>query len=96
MASLIGRKLGQYEVVEQIDRGGMATVYKGFQPSVGRYVAIKVLPPHPGLDEQFIERFKLEAKTIGSLQNPHILPLYDYGMTEDNVLYLVMALADGG
>lgn len=96
MASLIGRKLGQYEVVEQIDRGGMATVYKGFQPSVGRYVAIKVLPPHPGLDEQFIERFKLEAKTIGSLQNPHILPLYDYGMSEDNVLYLVMALADGG
>lgn len=95
MSSLIGRKLGQYEVVELLGKGGMATVYKGYQASLDRYVAIKVLPPHPGMDDQFIERFRLEAKTIGSLQNPNILPLYDYG-AEDDVLYLVMAYVAGG
>lgn len=94
-SSLIGRKLGQYEVIELLGKGGMATVYIGYQESVGRRVAIKVLPPHPGLDDQFIERFKLEARTIGGLQHPHILPLYDHG-NEDNILYLVMAYVEGG
>lgn len=73
----------------------MATVYRAYQPSLDRFVAIKVLPPHPGMDDQFIERFRLEARTIGSLQNPNILPLYDYGV-DDDVLYLVMAYVDGG
>jgi serine/threonine-protein kinase len=93
--SLIGRKLGKYEITALIGKGGMATVYKGYQPDIERYVAIKVLPPHPGQDEQFIERFRLEARTIARLQHPHILPLYDYG-SEDGILYLVMALMDGG
>ncbi|PJF25850.1 MAG: hypothetical protein CUN53_10680, partial [Phototrophicales bacterium] len=93
--SLIGRKLGKYEITALIGKGGMATVYKGYQPDIDRYVAIKVLPPHPGQDEQFIERFRLEARTIARLQHPHILPLYDYG-SQDDILYLVMALMDGG
>jgi len=95
LASLIGQKLGQYEVTELLGQGGMATVYKAHQESIDRYVAIKVLPPHAALDEQFIERFQLEAKTIGSLQHPHILPLYDYG-TQEDILYLVMAYVEGG
>ena len=95
MASLIGQQLGQYEVIELLGQGGMATVYKAYQESIDRHVAIKVLPPHAGLDAQFIDRFQLEAKTIGGLQHPHILPLYDYG-TQDDILYLVMAYVDGG
>ncbi len=95
MSNLIGRKLGAYNVLDILGKGGMGTVYKGYQPSVGRTVAIKVLPPHPGLDEQYIQRFQLEAHTIGNLQHPHILSLYDYG-AEDDILYLVMAYADGG
>lgn len=94
-SSLIGRSLGNYKVVELLGQGGMATVFTGYQETVDRRVAIKVLPPHPGLDSQFIERFQLEARTIASLQHPHILPLYDYGM-EDDILYLVMAYIDGG
>ena len=94
--SLVGRTLGNYKVIDHLGQGGMATVYIGFQESVDRKVAIKVLPPHPGLDEQFIERFQVEARTIARLQHPHILPLYDYGTTDDNILYLVMAYIEGG
>src|SRR5690606_18262361 len=73
----------------------MPAVYLGYQESVDRQVAVKILPPHPGLDENFVERFQLEAKTIARLQHPHILPLYDYG-TQEDIVYLVMAYADGG
>ncbi len=60
-----------------------------------RHVAIKVLPPHPGQDVQFVERFRLEARTIARLQHPYILPLYDYG-NQDDILYLVMPYVEGG
>ncbi len=94
-ASLVGRKLGMYQITELLGQGGMATVYKGYREDIDRYVAVKVLPPHPGLDHQFIDRFRLEAKTIARLQHPHILPLYDYGV-EDDIIYLVMAFVAGG
>lgn len=94
-ASLVGQKLGKYDVTKLIGHGGMATVYKAHQSDIERNVAIKVLPPHPGQDDQFVERFRLEARTIARLQHPHILPLYDYG-DENGVLYLVMAYIDGG
>lgn len=96
-SSIIGRTLANnYKVVEILGHGGMATVYIGYQEAVDRQVAIKVLPPHPGMDKQFIDRFQLEAKTIAKLQHPHILPLYDYGMTDDNILFLVMAYIRDG
>lgn len=95
MTSLIGRRLGQYEIVDTLGEGGMASVYLGRQESIDRLVAVKVLPPHPALNDAFKERFQLEAKTIGSLQHPSILPLFDYG-TQDDVLYLVMAYAKDG
>jgi tRNA A-37 threonylcarbamoyl transferase component Bud32 len=94
-ASLIGQKLGKYEITELIGHGGMATVYKGYQRDIDRHVAIKVMPPHPGQDANYVERFRLEARTVARLQHPHILPIYDYG-DENGILYLVMALAEGG
>lgn len=94
-SSLIGRRLGKYEITELLGQGGMATVYKGYQPDIDRFVAVKVLPPHPGQSMQFIERFRLEARTIAQLQHPHILPMHDYG-GEGDILYLVMAYVSGG
>lgn len=93
--SLIGRKLGKYQITEIVGHGGMATVYKGYQEEVDRYVAVKVLPPHPGQNERFIDRFRQEARTIAKLQHPHILPLYDYG-NDNDILYLIMPLIEGG
>lgn len=94
-SSLTGRTLGKYHLLELIGKGGMATVYKGLQPDVDRYVAIKVLPPHLGQDATYGERFKQEARTIARLQHPHIMPLYDYG-TEGDILYLVTPFIEGG
>ncbi len=93
--SLIGRMLGKYKIIENLGQGGMASVYLGYQELIDRQVAVKVLPPHPGLDEGFVERFELEARTIAKLQHPHIVPVFDYGR-EDDILYLVMAYVDGG
>jgi serine/threonine protein kinase len=94
-SSLVGRTLGSYKITEQIGWGGMAAVYLGYQATVDRSVAIKVLPPHPALDANFTERFQQEARTIARLQHPHILPVFDYGTHED-ILYLVMAYVEGG
>lgn len=95
MSEFIGRNLGPYRITEQLGMGGMATVYKAYQPSMDRYVAIKVLPQHFAADPTFVGRFEQEAKVIARLENARILPVYDYG--EDNgVTYIVMRFLEGG
>lgn len=93
--SLTGQTLGKTTIQDLLGQGGMATVYKGYQPDIDRYVAVKVMSPLPGQDSAFVERFKLEARTIARLQHPHILPLYDFGQ-EQGLLYLITAYAPGG
>jgi len=95
MQSLLGQTLGQYRIVEQLGKGGMATVYKAFQPSLERFVAIKVLPPYFAHQEGFGERFVREAKAIARLDHPHILPIHDYGR-EGDISYIVMKYVDAG
>jgi serine/threonine protein kinase len=92
--NLIGKQLGQYEILEEIGRGGMAVVYKAYQPSLNRYVAIKVLLPHLSLDKEFIERFQREALAAGKLEHPNIIHIYDVGQ-EGDLHYLVMSLVAG-
>ncbi len=77
MSSLVGITLGQYQLVEQIGRGGMATVYRAHQPALGRDVAVKVL--RDLIDPAAAARFEREARAVASLHHPNILPLYDYG-----------------
>jgi len=79
---LIGKTLGQFEIAEEIGRGGMATVYKARQRSMNRTVAIKVLPRQMLHDPGFYERFEREVDVISHLEHPHILPIYDYGQDE--------------
>jgi serine/threonine protein kinase len=70
--SLIGKNLGGYKIVGFIGAGGMATVYKAYQESLNRYVAIKVLAAHLSGDQEFRERFSREAKSIAKLRHPNI------------------------
>ncbi len=95
MADLIGKTLGPYRIIEQIGLGGMATVYKAYQPSMDRYVALKVLSTHLAHDTTFVKRFQQEARVIARLEHLHILPVYDHG-EEDGYLYLVMRFIEAG
>jgi serine/threonine protein kinase len=92
--SLIGQTLGQYQIVEQIGAGGMATVYKAYQPGLDRHVAIKVLPAQYAFIPGFKERFSLEAKAVAQLSHPNILPIYDVGL-EGDLSYFVMKYVPG-
>jgi serine/threonine protein kinase len=95
MQQHIGKRLGTYQIVEQIGQGGMATVFKAYQPSMDRYVAIKILPSHFTEDESFVGRFTQEARTLARLEHPHILPVHDYG-EQEGITYLVMRYVEAG
>src|SRR6476660_4624557 len=95
MGLVPGAQLGQYRLVEQVGRGGMATVYKAFQPALNRYVAVKVLPAFYAEDERFLERFRQEAQTVSQLRHPNILAVFDFG-EQDGVTYMVSEYLPGG
>ncbi len=95
MEDLTGRQFGPYQVVAPLGEGGMAAVYKAYQPSVDRYVALKVLPRHFAQDPEFVQRFKREARVIANLQHPHILPVHDFGES-DGYTYMAMRFIKGG
>ncbi|HEY42612.1 MAG TPA: protein kinase [Anaerolineae bacterium] len=95
MEDLTGKQLGQYRVVESLGEGGMAAVYKAYQPAVDRYVALKILPRHFASDPEFVGRFKQEAKVIAKLQHVHILPVHDFGESE-GYTFIVMPFIETG
>lgn len=90
-----GQMLGPYRIINQIGKGGMATVYKAYQASVDRYVAIKVLPSQLAESKEFAARFQQEARIIAKLEHPHILPVFDYGES-DGIAYFVMRYLEAG
>ena len=89
-----GTRLGPYEVQATLGAGGMGEVYKARDTRLDRTVAIKVLPEALAADPQFRERFDREARTISSLDHPHICALYDVG-EQDGVSFLVMQYLEG-
>ena len=95
MEDLSGRSFGVYRIVEPLGAGGMASVYKAYQPAVDRHVALKVLPSHLAQDPEFLARFEQEAKVLARLQHPHILPVHDFGES-DGFTYIVMPFIKTG
>ena len=79
-----------YEIEREIGRGGMATVYRAVQHSLGRPVAIKVLARGPDDQDEFAQRFKKEGRILAQLLHPNIVTIYDIGVSEDNQLFLSM------
>ena len=94
MAILPGRRLGPYEILSAIGAGGMGEVYKARDTRLDRVVAIKILPAHLADRAELRERFEREARTIASLNHPHICVLFDIGQ-QDGVDYLVMEYLEG-
>src|SRR6201984_2701907 len=89
-----GIKLGPYEIGVPLGAGGMGEVYRAKDTRLGRSVAIKILPVQFSADPVRKQRFEREAKTISSLNHPHICVLYDVGH-QDGIDYLVMEFLDG-
>jgi WD40 repeat protein/DNA-binding SARP family transcriptional activator len=89
------RLIRGYELRERIGAGGFGVVYRAYQPSVGREVAIKVILPEYANHPDFIRRFEAEAQLVARLEHLHIVPLYDYWREPDSA-YLVMRWLRGG
>ncbi|HYC53219.1 MAG TPA: serine/threonine-protein kinase, partial [Gemmatimonadaceae bacterium] len=83
-----------YEILDELGRGGMAIVYRARERALDREVAIKVLPAMLAMDQDFVERFTHEARTAGKLEHPNIVPIYRVG-TSGHVIYFVMKLLTG-
>lgn len=95
MEDLSGKTLGKYQIHSPLGQGGMAAVFKAFQPGIERFVALKILPRQYANDPEFTGRFEQEAKVIAKLQHPHILPVHDFGQA-DGYTFLVMPLVESG
>lgn len=86
-------RIGKYEIQAEIGRGGFGRVYRGYDPTVGRVVAIKVLLPD-ATDPEFLTRFKMEATTAGNLHHPNLVTIHEFG-EENGSQFLVMEYLEG-
>lgn len=88
------RRLGEYRIIREIGRGGMGIVYQAEQESLGRHVALKLLPDSAQFDERRSTRFQHEARASGMLHHSNIVPVFGVGRSDD-VSYFVMQYIDG-
>ena len=94
MALTSGTKLGPYEILSPLGAGGMGEVYRARDARLERTVAVKILPAHLSSNPEARQRFEREARTVSSLNHPHICQLFDVGR-DGNTDYLVMEFLDG-
>lgn len=87
-------KIGHYEIISQLGRGGMGVVYKAHEPSLNRTVAVKLLGEHLSEDKEFVQRFKREAQAAAALNHPNIVQIYSFGEDEGRY-YFAMEYVDG-
>jgi len=92
--TLEGKTLGKYRVLEALGRGGMAQVYRGYHPQLERYVALKVLRADLVEQEEFLERFRREARAVSALRHANIVQVFDFD-ADDDYYYMVMELLEG-
>jgi serine/threonine-protein kinase len=98
MDDLIGRIFGGYELKEMVGAGGVASIYKGYDKRLARWVAIKVIAIHTTgseAEETMLARFRLEAQAIAALRHRNILTIYGYG-EEEGWAYIIMEYVPGG
>ena len=92
--SLEGQTLGKYQILQPLGQGGMARVYKAYHPQLDRYVAIKVLRPDLVGEEEFLERFQREARSVAALRHANVVQVFDFD-AQDDIYYMVMELLEG-
>ncbi|MBM4049891.1 MAG: serine/threonine protein kinase, partial [Planctomycetes bacterium] len=92
--TMIGRKLGIYEIREELGKGGMGAVYKAYDTSLDRFVALKILPAMLALDRTLVERFQHEARAIAKVRHPNLVHIYGVG-EEEGLNYFAMEYIEG-
>jgi len=98
MSDLTGNLIdGRYQLLRQMDAGGMATIYEAIDTRLDRRVAVKIMHAHLAQDEQFVERFIREAKAAAALSHPNIVSVQDQGWNQSGIpaVFIVMELVDG-
>ncbi|HEX6101267.1 MAG TPA: protein kinase [Thermoanaerobaculia bacterium] len=93
-ADLTGRRVGRYEIRSLLGRGGMGAVYRAWDATLDRHVAIKILPAHLVTDPDRVRRFVLEAKSASALNHPNVISIYDIGQ-DGSLHYIAMELVEG-
>lgn len=93
-ASMIGTRLGDYQLEEMLGRGGMGEVHRAYDTRRDRRVALKLLSAHLAHNPEYRERFRRESHVAARLQEPHVIPIHDYGEI-DGRLFIDMRLVDG-
>ena len=93
--SLVGTRLGKYEIVAEIGHGGMSTVYRAHDTQLKRDVAVKVMHTFLAEQPEAKERFHREAVAVARLRHPHIIEIFDYSGEDAASSYIVMELVDG-
>jgi serine/threonine protein kinase len=91
---LIGKRLANYEIQSALGQGGMARVYRAWDTTLKRAVAIKVIEPMLSAEERYRERFEREAQSIANLDHPNIVPVYYFGKSE-HLFFLAMKFVEG-
>src|SRR5689334_19149679 len=91
---MLGKRLGPYEIIEELGNGGMATVYRAYHPAMHRFVAVKVLKGFLALNKYHLEQFNQEARLISRLEHPYLLPIYDFSANSASA-YIVMRYLEG-
>ena len=94
MDEVDGTPFGRYRLLELMGEGGMGEVWRAYDTAIDRTVAIKMLLPHFAQDEKFEQRFRREARAAARLDNPHVVPIHDFGEI-DGRLYVAMRLIEG-
>lgn len=89
-----GHIIGKYQIIKEVDRGGMAVVYKALQLDLKREVALKVMPANITINRRFVERFLTEAHAVAKLSHPNIVSIHEVAR-EDNIYYLAMEFIPG-
>jgi serine/threonine protein kinase len=92
--SLEGQTLGKYRILEPLGRGGMAQVFKAYHPQLDRYVAVKVLRSDLIEEEEFLKRFRREARAVAGLRHANIVQIFDFDV-QDELYFMVMELLEG-
>ncbi len=93
-AAPASRRLGDYRIIREVGRGGMGVVYEAVQESLGRHVALKVLPWHGRIGTSQLDRFRLEARSAARMHHTNIVPVYDIG-EHDGVYHYSMQFIQG-